>query len=174
MSNKNKKYRNFKQQQPRNDYDELGAIKIERSGFPIKIKGSDNVVHEFFFDASEGHMQTFLEMMENPDAFVERVRSAETPVMNVETGKVPSASEFNEFINSRKYAMKILIDTVLGEGSFDRLYKIYPDLKAIANVYEAIIDTVGRGLEIYNKKEKQAQQRRRNELANYKASKRGN
>lgn len=173
MSNKKKWNKQVKNQKPRDDYDALGVVRVERSGFPIRIAHPNGGVEEFFFSTSEENLANYVEMLEDPDAFVAKIQAAENSVtLEVEDGEIPTLQEFNEFIGSRKDATRILIDTTLGKGSFDRMYDMFHDLRAITNVYPVVMDTVTRGLEIHNRKEKRAEQDRRNNLADYKASKR--
>lgn len=124
----------------------LEEIKIERSGFDVIIQGM-----EFFFSTSEDHIREYLELQDDPEGFVAKVKNVsnrtqfDPEALDVET--------FDTVINDQKEAIKIAIDTILGEGSFDRLYSRYPDVLAISKIMTAVTETANRGLEAWSKKQ---------------------
>lgn len=133
-------------QKPRTTDLGLEDIKIERSGFDISIGGV-----MFFFDTSEGHIREYMELQEDPDAFVQKVldKSQSTQFdpenLDIET--------FDTVIDDQKEALKIAIDTILGAGSFDRLYSKWPDVLAISKIMTTVTETANRGLEAWSAKQ---------------------
>lgn len=150
-NNRNRKNRNKFQtvqggQQPRTTDLGLEEIKIERSGFDVIIQGM-----EFFFSTSEDHIREYMKLQEDPDAFIQSVidKSQRTQFdpdnLDVET--------FDTVINDQKEALRIAIDTILGAGSFDRLYSRYPDVLAISKIMATVTETANKGLEAWSVKQ---------------------
>lgn len=150
-NNRNRKNRNkFStvqgNQKPRTTGLGLEDIKIERSGFDISIGGMP-----FFFDTSEGHIREYMELQEDPDAFVQKVLDK-----SQSTQFDPDSLDlktFDTIIDDQKEALKIAIDTILGAGSFDRMYSKWPDVLAISKIMTTLTETANKGLEAWSAKQ---------------------
>lgn len=146
MSNKKKK---FYQKNQNKKNDGTVSVGVELSGFPVLV-GTE----KFFFSTAEENVERFLEFQKNPEKYVAKVQaiadSADLTDKEIKTADdLPTVDEYREFVGSQKEALKIMYDIMLGEGSFDRLYAVYPDSMALAKIMGTVIDTIGLGLEKY-------------------------
>ena len=100
-------------------------IKLERTGFPVKIGG-----HEFFYSTSSESVKRYVDL----EATVkERQKSiVETAVIDGETVDVDS---FGKAIDYAKEGVKLNYDMLLGEGTFDTLYADFPDVEALSRAF---------------------------------------
>ncbi|MFW3388456.1 UNVERIFIED_CONTAM: hypothetical protein RF648_20935 [Kocuria sp. CPCC 205274] len=125
-------------------------IEIKRTGFPIQIGGID-----FFFSTAEDNIARFLEMVNDPESYAKKVDELadEATLIEVKDGEIPDVEQYRKMIELQKRALEIIYDVMLGEGGFKLLYAIYPDVRALINIMNAVIETISTGLEEWRKAE---------------------
>ncbi|OFI48816.1 hypothetical protein BG261_05350 [Floricoccus tropicus] len=98
-------------------------LNVQRSGLPIKISGM-----EFFFESSvesiERYQETHDEIMASLD--------------NIE----PASSKNADGIEAIKEALTVAFDSFLGKGAFETLYKKFPDVLALVDVFLAVVEGI--------------------------------
>lgn len=86
-------------------------ITVERTGFPVSLAGLD-----FFFDCSAEHIEEY-------------------EVKYTEVERKLKEFEDDGDIESKKEALGLGYDVMLGEGAFKKLYEKVPDLIAWINAF---------------------------------------
>ncbi|SET33295.1 hypothetical protein SAMN04487821_11020 [Enterococcus malodoratus] len=86
-------------------------ITVERTGFPVSLAGLD-----FFFDCSAEHIEEY-------------------EVKYTEVERKLKELEDDGDIESKKEALGLGYDVMLGEGAFKKLYEKVPDLIAWINAF---------------------------------------
>ena len=107
-------------------------IKVERTGFPVKIAG-----HEFFFDCSLEHIK---EYEETYDKVVQELK-------DLDENSDEMSDELYISVLTKGY------DSVLGEGTFAILYKDIPDIIAWLNAFYDLSVGISESIEEYTKKQ---------------------
>lgn len=111
------------------------SIDVQRSGFPVKVAGV-----ELWFDTSLENIQKFLSVeqlaQEKLVAAQEVAAGIELPdELSAETmdGATAEAAMFvhREFV-------KALYDITFGDGSFDKIYEVVPDVVALEDTYNVL------------------------------------
>ncbi|WP_373751245.1 hypothetical protein [Jeotgalibaca porci] len=127
-------------------------IQVKRSGFPVNIGEV-----ELFFDSSQENLKQFFNVdtiaKEKMDALSEKAKSVKVPneinesnVRDIDPKTIETAFDVNkEFI-------AIQYDLIFGDGAFERLYNVYPDINALTDVLEAVGISIAEKLEEENKK----------------------
>lgn len=120
-------------------------IKIERSGFPIKFGEL-----EFFFGTTVEELQRFFDVQENieKEAKVVQEKIAELNTDNV------TKQDAEKLVNFQKDLARIQYDGLLGDGSFDKIYKLYPDANQLLDLFDEI------AYEVTDRLEQEAQVRK--------------
>lgn len=125
-------------------------IDIELSGFPVSIGGM-----KFLFQTSETHIDEFLKLSEDPDAYAAKIIAISERHGDVlDKEELPTQEEFAESVADQKEALTVIYDLILGKGSFDRLYEQYPDVVALSKIMNTVIETVSIGLDEWAAKQK--------------------
>lgn len=100
------------------------VIDVERTGFPIKI-GSN----EFFFDSS----------IEGISKYQENYAKA---LVEVQALEILDDTDEKEVLSQRVEVFRKAFDIVLGEGSFDKIYKEINDIIALEKIFYKVVSGV--------------------------------
>lgn len=98
-------------------------INVERTGFPVSLAGQD-----FFFDCSAEHIEEY-------------------EMKYVEVEKKLNELEDDGDIQSKKDALGLGYDVMLGNGAFEKLYKEIPDLIAWTNAFFDLAAGIAKNIE---------------------------
>lgn len=124
-------------------------INIERPGFSIKVGEI-----ELWFDMSlekQERMPTIQKDFHNQMKFIE----AETSKLlkEVEESDGSNQEEINKkALEAYKKVLEIAFDEIFDEGTFNKLYGVYPYVESLTDVYVSISENIGIQIEKYNKK----------------------
>lgn len=101
-------------------------IKLERTGFPVKIGG-----HEFFYSTSSESAKRYVELEATVNDRIKELQKSivDTAIIDGQTVDVDS---FGKAIDYAKEGVKLNYDLLLGEGTFDTLYADFPDVEALS------------------------------------------
>lgn len=146
---------------------------IKRSGFPIKVGEV-----EFFFDTSVEKLREFWARQEEYQAkrtqiekeAAELVSSADIDEENPEYVHKLYQS-LDKTMGFTKKLIKNDYDALLGEGSFDKLYAVYPDVDQLQAIFDDIAEAVADAIETDAKKRSDEMQAKKAELLKKKAIK---
>lgn len=113
----------------------MSEIKIElkRTGFPVKIGEV-----ELWFDTSQESLMRFYDLEEE---IQKRLVQYELDVVTANIGnKIERDGVTKDVvagaIDLEKKKVEIQYDLIFGDGTFDKLYKVYPDFHALNNALE--------------------------------------
>lgn len=101
-------------------------IKLERTGFPVKIGG-----HEFFYSTSSESAKRYVELEQTVN---ERIKELQKSIVDtaIIDGQTVDVDSFGKAIDYAKEGVKLNYDLLLGEGTFDTLYADFPDVEALS------------------------------------------
>ena len=101
-------------------------IKLERTGFPVKIGG-----HEFFYSTSSESAKRYVELEATVN---ERIKELQKSIVDtaIIDGQTVDVDSFGKAIDYAKEGGKLNYDLLLGEGTFDTLYADFPDVEALS------------------------------------------
>lgn len=104
-------------------------IQIKRSGFPVIIGG-----HEFWYDLSVEKVKEYTEIEQRVN---ERLQEIQKEIVNkaILNGDKVNVDNFDGALELSKETCKLNFDLTFGEGTFDTLYKDFPDVQALFNAW---------------------------------------
>lgn len=110
-------------------------IDIQRTGFPVKIG-----TIELWFDSSLENLRRFFdvdaiaqEKLKEAQEKAKHIHFPEEVVLeNVDIKAVDAAFDVNKEFIAAQY------DILFGDGTFKKIYKVYPDIMALENALEIV------------------------------------
>ena len=104
-------------------------IQIKRSGFPVIIGG-----HEFWYDLSVEKVKEYTEIEQRVN---ERLQEIQKEIIDkaILNGDKVNVDNFDGALELSKETCKLNYDLTFGEGTFDTLYKDFPDVQALFNAW---------------------------------------
>lgn len=104
-------------------------IQVNRSGFPVIIGG-----HEFWFDLRAEKVKEYAEIEERVNKRLNEIQK-EIVDKAVLDGEKVNVDNFDGALDLTIETCKLNYDLTLGEGTFDTLYKDFPDVNALYNAW---------------------------------------
>ncbi|MBO1101396.1 hypothetical protein [Enterococcus hirae] len=138
-------------------------FKIIRQGFPIKIGEL-----EFFFGTTPEELTRFFDAQEEFEAKVKECQEKIKLVKNVE---VPTKEDTLLIIELTKELATCEYDSLLGEGSFEKIYSVYPDVEQLVDLFDLISFEVAEAIEKEALKRKDTLSKKKADLLKKKALK---
>ena len=114
-------------------------IDIERTGFPVKIG-----TVELWFDSSLENLRRFINVEELAQQKLKEAQEKAKHIhfpdeIDIETVKNLDEKTIDAAIDLNKEFIAAQYDIIFGDGTFKKLYKVYPDIIAL----EKALDIVG-------------------------------
>lgn len=104
-------------------------IQVNRSGFPVIIGG-----HEFWFDLRAEKVKEYAEIEERVNKRLNEIQKEIVEKAVLDGDKV-NVNNFDGALDLTIETCKLNYDLTLGEGTFDTLYKDFPDVNALYNAW---------------------------------------
>lgn len=104
-------------------------IQVNRSGFPVVIGG-----HEFWFDLRAEKVKEYAEIEERVNKRLQEIQKEIVDKAVLDGNKV-NVDNFDGALDLTIETCKLNYDLTLGEGTFDTLYKDFPDVQALFNAW---------------------------------------
>ena len=104
-------------------------IQVNRSGFPVVIGG-----HEFWFDLRAEKVKEYAEIEERVNKRLNEIQKEIVDKAVLDGDKV-NVDNFDGALDLTIETCKLNYDLTLGEGTFDTLYKDFPDVNALYNAW---------------------------------------
>lgn len=104
-------------------------IQVNRSGFPVVIGG-----HEFWFDLRAEKVKEYAEIEERVNKRLNEIQKEIVEKAVLDGDKV-NVNNFDGALDLTIETCKLNYDLTLGEGTFDTLYKDFPDVNALYNAW---------------------------------------
>lgn len=104
-------------------------IQVNRSGFPVVIGG-----HEFWFDLRAEKVKEYAEIEERVNKRLNEIQKEIVEKAVLDGDKV-NVDNFDGALDLTIETCKLNYDLTLGEGTFDTLYKDFPDVNALYNAW---------------------------------------
>lgn len=104
-------------------------IQVKRSGFTVSIGG-----HEFWFDLRAEKVKEYAEIEERVNKRLQEIQKEiiDKAVLN---GTKVNIDNIDGAVELTKETCKLNYDLTFGEGTFDILYKDFPDVQALINAW---------------------------------------
>lgn len=104
-------------------------IQVNRSGFPVVIGG-----HEFWFDLRAEKVKEYAEIEDRVNKRLQEIQKEIVDKAVLDGDKV-NVDSFDGALDLTIETCKLNYDLTLGEGTFDTLYKDFPDVNALYNAW---------------------------------------
>ena len=104
-------------------------IQVNRSGFPVIIGG-----HEFWFDLRAEKVKEYAVIAERVNKRLNEIQKEIVDKAVLDGDKV-NVDNFDGALDLTIETCKLNYDLTLGEGTFDTLYKDFPDVNALYNAW---------------------------------------
>ena len=122
-------------------------IDIQRTGFPVKIG-----TIELWFDSSLENLRKFFnvdqiaqEKLRNAEEKAKHIHfptdADETNVDDIDVETVDAAFDVNKEFIAAQY------DIVFGDGTFKKVYKVYPDILALEQTLDVVGNAIAKRIE---------------------------
>ena len=126
-------------------------IDIKRTGFTVNVGEV-----ELWFDSSIENLKNFLNVeeiaLERIQEIAEQAKHIHFPEeINVETIQEVEDETIEEAFSISKEYIAVQYDIIFGDGSFKKVYEVYPDVFALENAFDLIAAGVEERLEEENK-----------------------
>lgn len=133
------------------------VIDIKRTGFPVKIG-----VLEMWFDTSNEALTRFYDVEEEAqkrlNEFKKLIIKANID-KDIESDNVTKETVL-EAIEIEKKLLEIQYDLIFGDGTFEKLYAVYPDYQALEKAFAEVSKLIEEKLnELAKEREKAAKER---------------
>lgn len=120
------------------------VVEIKRTGFPVKI-GEASV----WFDTSVENLARFFDFEAEA---TRRLNELEKEIVAANLGKEITEETITKettlgAINLETKLLKIQYDLLFGDGTFDKVYSLYPDYQALENTLEILCNLIADKLE---------------------------
>lgn len=117
-------------------------IDIKKKGFPVTIGEI-----ELWIDTSIESMQRLANAESEIERRLEKLRVEAKDVNVSEDVENVNVEMVNKAIELYKKTVKVQYDVVFGEGTFDKIYKKYPDLSALERVIDDVMPAIAKEIE---------------------------
>lgn len=115
-------------------------FEIKRSGFPINIGDI-----EFFFGTSVEELTRFFDVQDGIEdkvkPLLKKRERFEVDPENLQKSDVEKLIEISNELNTIQY------DALLGDGSYEQIYKKYPDAVQLFDLFDPIAEQVAESIE---------------------------
>jgi hypothetical protein len=132
---------------------------IQRTGFPIKIGDI-----EFHFDVSHEAMREFIEKDQKVREQLQEIGKKSDEIQKSDDDELTKADKSFEL---KKEELTLQYDALFGDGSFEKIYNKYPDVRQLEKILIPIDKAVGEAINNWldedNKERKKILESRKNE-----------
>lgn len=138
-------------------------FKIIRQGFPIKIGEL-----EFFFGTTPEELTRFFDVQEE---FEDKAKECQDKLKLIKNVEAPTKEDTLLIIELTKELATCEYDSLLGEGSFEKIYSVYPDVEQLVDLFDSISFEVAEAIEKEALKRKDTLSKKKADLLKKKALK---
>lgn len=138
-------------------------FKIIRQGFPIKIGEL-----EFFLGTTPEELTRFFDVQEE---FEDKAKECQAKLKLIKNVEAPTKEDTLLIIELTKELATCEYDSLLGEGSFEKIYSVYPDVEQLVDLFDSISFEVAEAIEKEALKRKDTLSKKKADLLKKKALK---
>ena len=125
-------------------------IDVKRTGFPVNVGEV-----ELWFDSSIENLKNFVNVgeiaRERIKEIAEQAKHIHFPEeINEETVQDVEDETIEDAFSVSKEYIAVQYDVIFGDGSFKKIYEVYPDVFALENAFELVADGITERLEEEN------------------------
>lgn len=146
-------------------------VEIKRTGFPVSVGDV-----ELWFDSSIENLKNFTYVEEIARERIKEIAEQAEHVhfpeeINDETVKDIEDETIEEAFSISKEYIAVQYDIIFGDGTFKKIYEVYPDVFALENAFDIVADGISERLEEENEKRTKKYQNAKMELLEKKKKK---
>ena len=125
-------------------------IDIKRTGFPVNVGEV-----ELWFDSSIENLKNFVNVEEIARERIKEISEQAKHIhfpedINEETIQDVEDETIEEAFSISKEYIAVQYDVIFGEGTFKKIYEVYPDVFALEDAFDLIADGIAERLEEEN------------------------
>ncbi|EGP5670176.1 hypothetical protein DSH57_00795 [Enterococcus faecium] len=139
------------------------SFQLEKKGFPVNIGDL-----EFFFGTTTEELTRFFDVQAEFEEHVKELKQQLKQIKNIDT---PDKEDALRIISLTKELAKAEYDSLLGEGSFERIYSTYSDAEQLIELFDPIAFEVAGAIEKEALKRKDTLSKKKADLLKKKALK---
>ena len=126
-------------------------IDVKRSGFPVNVGEV-----ELWFDSSIENLKNFVNVEEIARERIQQIAEQAKHIhfpedINEETIQDVEDETIEEAFSVSKEYIAVQYDVIFGDGSFKKIYEVYPDVFALEDAFELVAEGITDRLEEENK-----------------------
>mgnify|MGYP001327128998 CR=1 FL=1 len=126
-------------------------IDIKRTGFPVNVGGL-----ELWFDSSIENLKNFVNVEEIARERIKEIAEQAKHIhfpdeINEETVQDVEGETIEDAFSVSKEYIAVQYDVIFGDGTFKKLYEMYPDVFALENAFDLVAEGIAERLEEENK-----------------------
>ena len=146
-------------------------IEIKRTGFPVNVGDV-----ELWFDSSIENLKNFVNVEEIARERIQDIAEKSKHIhfpeeINEETLDEIEEETIEEAFSASKEYIAVQYDVIFGDGTFKKLYEVYPDVFALEDAFEMIAEGITERLEEENEIRAQKYQKTKMSLLDKKKQK---
>lgn len=147
-------------------------IQIERTGFPVKIG-----TVELWFDSSLENLRRFFNIEEIAQKKLKEAQEKAKHIhfpenLDVETVKNLDEKTIDAAFDVNKEFIAAQYDIIFGDGTFKKLYEVYPDIMALEQALDVVGVAIAKRIEELEEERVQLVKKKKLEYLNKKKQKR--
>lgn len=139
------------------------SFQLEKKGFPVKLGEL-----EFFFGTTTEELTRFFDVQSE---FDERAKELKNQLKQIKNTDKPDKEDTLQILRISKELAKAEYDALLGEGSFEKIYSVYPDVEQLIDLFDPISFEVAEAIEKEALKRKDSITKKKSELMKKRALK---
>ena len=126
-------------------------IEIKRTGFPVNVGEV-----ELWFDSSIENLKNFVNVEEIARERIKEIAEQAKHILfpediNEETIQDVEDETIEDAFSVSKEYIAVQYDVIFGDGTFKKLYEMYPDVFALENAFDLVAEGIAERLEEENK-----------------------
>lgn len=147
-------------------------IQIERTGFPVKIG-----TVELWFDSSLENLRRFFNIEEIAQKKLKEAQEKAKHIhfpenLDIETVKNLDEKTIDAAFDVNKEFIAAQYDIIFGDGTFKKLYEVYPDIMALEQALDVVGVAIAKRIEELEEERVQLVKKKKLEYLNKKKQKR--
>ncbi|EOD7435749.1 hypothetical protein ACJQ40_000182 [Enterococcus faecium] len=115
------------------------SFQLEKKGFPVNIGEV-----EFFFGTTTEELTRFFDVQAEFENKAKELKQQLKQIKNIDE---PKKEDAIQIVDLTKKLAKAQYDSLLGEGSFEKIYSVYPDAEQLIEIFDPISFEIAEAIE---------------------------
>lgn len=136
-------------------------LNVDKPGIPVEF-GEVSLL----FDTSDENVNRLFELKDGNSEELEELEKQREKI-KLDKGNI-TKEQFEEALELTKRTLRVVFDSIFEEGSFDKVYAVYPSVNTIADGFTDIMDELPKEIETHYKR---LEKKQANKVAKYRKKK---